>query len=211
MAPRFISFAVLSIALICVSAQAPPAKWGDILSPEGKAFDMNGENFDILSKLARFAGLAGTLTTKRHYTLFAPNDAAFVKLARYITPFKGPITDEAGAYTALVDAVTAGIPVGATTVNGTALVSAILLYHASDFVLPASLVTKRAAFIPMLDKNFVITTGASAELVDKSPDTPNPKVIKTDISVEGGVTVHVINAVLLPVPVPVAPGAIFCA
>eukprot|EP00171_Calliarthron_tuberculosum_P014728 IDg14728t1 len=100
-------------------------KWANVLSPADKAFDKDGSNFDILTKLVGIAGLGEQLTSMGDYTLFAPNDRAFVVTARFITPFRGPVTDEEGAYNALVAAVTSGIMVDGKLVKGKALVSAI--------------------------------------------------------------------------------------
>lgn len=201
MAFRNVSFLLFfAIVLASVSARrmhTPAAKWSDILSGPTKKFDKNLDNFDILTKLAVFAGLAETLTTKKRYTLFAPNDRAFVRLARAITPFSG--NDEEKAFNALFSAVGTGIKVKGKTIKGKALVSAILLFHASPYRISSRFVLGHPALLRTLKGAYILSSG-DGELVDKSPKTPNPTVVKADIKVQGRVIVHVIDFVLLPVP-----------
>lgn len=206
-------FVLLAAVLVAnVQARAMPGPvlmWGDVLSPVNKSFDMDGGNFDILSKLVRFAGLATDLTTLKGFTLFAPNDAAFVLTARIITDFRGPITDEEAAFNALVAVVTKGIVVGNATVAGPELVKTILLYHVINARISSTVVLRGPLIIRTFNDLRIISTG-KGELVDQSPDTPNPSVVKADIMLQNNVIVHVINAVLLPVPVAVNPSVIFC-
>lgn len=177
--------------------RTPVLRWSDVLSPPGKGFDRNGANFDILTKLAVFADLAKTITTTPGITVFAPNDAAFARLARAITPYRG--RSEKRAFDALVAAVTTGIRVKGTVVKGKALVAAILTYHVSQYRIPSRFVLGHPALISTLSKNYIISTG-KGELVDLSPKTPNPLVIKPDIKIRGRVIVHMIDFVLLPAP-----------
>lgn len=208
----FRSIFITAMLLACASAQMMPLKWADVLSAENKPFDSVGGNFDILSKLVRFAGLAETITTARGYTLFAPNDQAFVYTARAITAFAGPITDEAAAFDALVAFVTTGVTIGNMTVSGVPLVKEILLYHVSPFRASSQYVLGHPLVfgtLSSLEGAKFISTG-KGELVDNSPDTPNPKVVKADLMVENNFIIHVINAVLLPIPAEVPVAAYFC-
>ena len=53
----------------------------DIVAASG-AFDTNGADFDLLLKAVQTTGLAGALADPTaDLTVFAPNDAAFLKLA----------------------------------------------------------------------------------------------------------------------------------
>ena len=75
----------------------------DIVAASG-AFDTNSADFDLLLKAVQATGLAGALTNPAaDLTVFAPNDAAFVKLATTLG-FKG--TGEAAGFDYLVEALT---------------------------------------------------------------------------------------------------------
>ena len=175
--------------------------WSDVLSPANKNFDRDGTNFDILTKLAVFADLATTITTTRGITVFAPNDAAFIRLAKGLTGCR--CRTEKAAFDALFGVVTKGVRVKGAVVKGPALVRAILLYHVSKLRIPSRFVLGGPSLISTLSRNFIISSG-KGELVDLSPKTPNPLVIKPDIKIRGRVIVHVIDYVLLPVPLTLA-------
>lgn len=202
---RTIATIALCLA-IAATASAQTLTWGDIVTPAGST-DNDGTNFNILSELVRFAQLDSTITTLRRFTLFAPNDDAFRRLARNVGGLKSGT--EKQVLDALVKVVTAGVMVDGTRVAGVDLVKAILLYHVVSFPLGSSVVLGHAARIPTMSKKFIISPG-TGELVDNSVDIPNPKVIKADIKVENMVTVHVINQVLLPVNIPVDINTLVC-
>ena len=191
-------FTLFTAACFAEEAEAP-LKLSQVLSAPDAPFDDNGENFDILTKLAVFADLATVITTAEKVTVFAPTDASFVRLARAITSFNG--TSEAEAFDALVAAVTAGVTVGDELVAGKDLVAAILKYHVSPYVYPSTAVLGKPALLHTLLEKDIITAG-NGELVDLSPATPNPIVTVADLKVENMVTVHVIDFVLLPVALP---------
>ena len=202
MASRTYLFACLAalFAVFCYAEEAAaPLKWADVLSAPDAPFDNNGDNFDILTKLAVFADLAETITTAEKVTVFAPTDASFVRLARAITSFNG--TSEAEAFDALVAVVTAGVTIGDDLVSGKDLVAAILKYHVSPHLYPSTSVLGHPALLHTLLGTDIITVG-NGELVDMSPSTPNPVVATADLAVENGVIVHVIDFVLLPVALP---------
>ncbi len=196
---------VLSIAIVS-TASAQTLKWTDIVTPAG-SFNNNGADFNILSELVRFAKLDTTITTLRHFTLFAPDDNAFRRLAKNVGGFKRGTEKE--VLDALVKVVTAGVMVGGVRVAGVDLVKAILLYHVVKFPVGSGVVLGHAARIPTMARKSIISPG-TGELVDKAVDIPNAKVIKADLMVENGVTVHVINQVLIPVNIPVNIDNLIC-
>ncbi len=202
---RTILAIALSLAIVS-TASAQTLRWTDIVTPAG-SFNDDGADFNILSELVRFAQLDGTITTLRGFTLFAPNDNAFRRLSRNVGGFKNGTEKE--VLDALVGVVTAGVMVDGEKVAGVDLVKAILLYHVVEFPVGSGVVLGHAARIPTMSKKFIISPG-TGELVDMSVDIPNAKVIKADVMVENGVTVHVINQVLIPVNIPVDIDTLVC-
>ncbi|MEJ6404240.1 fasciclin domain-containing protein [Yoonia sp. 2307UL14-13] len=160
----------------------------DIVAASGDGFDDNNADFDILLEAVKTAGLAGTLASAEvDLTVFAPNDDAFVKLAQDVG-FHG--TDEAGAWTYLVDVLTLlgkGDPIP--------LLTDVLTYHVSGQSLQASQVLGLEN-IETLQGGTVEVSGTS--LIDNDPDTFDANLIATDIQANNGV-VHVIDEVLIPV------------
>ena len=74
----------------------------DVVLASGGAFDNDYTDFDILLNAVQTAGLVDALAAvDADLTVFAPNDAAFVRLARDLG-FRG--FDETGAFSAIVDA-----------------------------------------------------------------------------------------------------------
>ncbi|MGX9355590.1 fasciclin domain-containing protein [Roseobacteraceae bacterium S113] len=163
----------------------------EIALASGTGFDSNGEDFDLLREAVVAAGLADTLgDVNADFTVFAPNDAAFVGLAQSLG-FGG--SDEAGAFGYIVDALRllnqGGDPI--------ALLTQILTYHVAGESLQASQVIAQGA-VETLQGGTLTLEGLS--LVDADPDAVNPSLIATDIQAANGV-VHVVDGVLLPVDV----------
>ncbi len=154
-------------------------------------FDTNPKDFDLLLKAVQAAGLADVLNDPAaDLTVFAPNDAAFMNLAKTLG-FKG--TTEAAAFDFVVDALTllsgGGSPIP--------LLTDILLYH----VVPESLQASQVLSATSIDTLLGTSLGVQgAALVDGDPDLANPNIIATDIQAANGV-VHVIDGVLIPVDI----------
>jgi serralysin len=152
-------------------------------------FDTNPKDFDLLLKAVQAAGLADALNDpSADLTVFAPNDAAFMNLAKTLG-FKG--TTEAAAFDFVVDALTllsgGGSPIP--------LLTDILLYHVVPESLQASQVLSSTTIDTLLGTSLGVQGTA---LVDGDPDLANPNIIATDIQAANGV-VHVIDGVLIPV------------
>jgi serralysin len=154
-------------------------------------FDTNPKDFDLLLKAVQAAGLADALNDPNaDLTVFAPNDAAFMNLAKTLG-FKG--TTEAAAFDFVVDALTL-LSGGASPIP---LLTDILLYH----VVPESLQASQVLSSASIDTLLGPTLGVSGtSLVDGDPDLANPSIIATDIQAANGV-VHVIDGVLIPVDI----------
>jgi Ca2+-binding RTX toxin-like protein len=138
------------------------------------------------------AGLAGALDDPTaDLTVFAPNDAAFLKLANTLG-FDG--SDEGQAFAYIVDALTllsgGGDPIP--------LLQSILTYHVAPDSLQASQVLASESIATLLGSDLEVN---GTRLVDAEPDLANPRIIATDIQAANGV-VHVINGVLLPADLP---------
>ena len=159
----------------------------DIVAASG-AFDTNGADFDLLLKAVQTAGLAGALANPTaDLTVFAPNDAAFLKLAATLG-FTG--TDESAGFDYLVDALTL-LSAGASPIP---LLTDILTYHVSPTSLQASQVLSATSIATLLGSNLGVN---GTTLVDAATKLANPGIIATDIQAANGV-VHVIDGVLIP-------------
>ncbi len=165
----------------------------DIVASSGSGFDTTGADFDVLLAAVTAAGLGGTLDTAGlDVTVWAPKDRAFIRTAQDLG-FTGSNTDEAGAWTFLVEALTdigGGDPIPTLTT--------ILLYHVTPDTRLASEVLATAGFPTLADIGIRHSRG-SIILRDKDPDFRNPRLLgPLDVQASNGV-IHVINRVLLPV------------
>ncbi|WP_376089414.1 fasciclin domain-containing protein [Roseomonas sp. CCTCC AB2023176] len=168
----------------------------DQLAASGSGFDTNRQDFDILNAALDAAGLTATLDNlSLDLTLFAPTDAAFLRLARDLG-FRG--RDEAGAFDAIVDGLTALSPDG----NPVPLLTDILTYHVSGQSLTAAEIVA-APSVTTLSGEAITPFGR--QLIDLDPTLPDARVIvgRADLQATNGV-VQAIDRVLLPLDVPQA-------
>jgi serralysin len=160
-------------------------------------FDNNSKDFDLLLKAVQAAGLADALNDPAaDLTVFAPNDAAFMNLAKTLG-FKG--STEAAAFDFIVEALTL-LSGGASPIP---LLTDILLYHVAPTSLQASQVLSSTSIDTLLGPDLGVS---GTSLVDADPDLANPNIIATDIQAANGV-VHVIDGVLIPVDILQSNGA----
>lgn len=170
-----------------------PTITATVAASEGE-FDRNSHDFDILLNAVLAANLQDALADKgMPLTVFAPNDLAFVRLAR---DFGYDGWDEAGAFSAIVAAL--------TDLGGGELIPLlrdVLLYH----VAPSAITLKN-----VIESNSVETLLEGAEikpdflrLGDNAPALRDPTVLLNgaDILTSNG-RIHTINRVLIPVPIP---------
>ena len=159
-----------------------------IVAASGGVFDNDGSDFDLLFNALQVAGLDAALDDPdAEFTVFAPNDDAFVDLAQLLG-FKG--SDEGTAFGYIVDALTLlgkGDPLP--------LLTEILTYHVAPGALDATAVLG-ATEIPTLQGGTLGVDGTN--LVDADPDIADPGIIATDIPASNGIA-HVIDGVLLPI------------
>lgn len=131
---------------------------------------VGNQNFSMLVAALSKAGLVATFSGDRHYTVFAPTNAAFDTLAQALGFADGP-------------ALIAGVNVATLT--------KILQFHVTRGDRNATSVLA-AGSLTMLDGNraTISTSGAGAFI-------QNAKIVATDIRASNGL-IHVIDAVILP-------------
>lgn len=160
-------------------------------------FDQNGNDYDILLNALQTANLVGAVADPTaNLTVFAPNDRAFLRLARDLG-FTGD--GEADTWTFLVDALTQlgnGNPVPVLT--------DILLYHVAPERIRAFDVIVRSLFRQQIT---TLNAGATIRpffltLIDNEPDLRNPFLIAPiNLTASNGV-IHGISRVLIPIDLP---------
>jgi uncharacterized surface protein with fasciclin (FAS1) repeats len=158
-------------------------------------FDHNKDDFDILIQSVLTADLTAALSNAdANFTVFAPTDRAFVKLARDLG-YTGVYNEEA-AFNFLVGALTelgGGDPIPVLT--------DVLLYHvAPDAVSYSQLRNERTSLVSTLGgQSLRINTN---QIVDAAPKRANAIIIKSlrDVNTSNGV-IHGISRVLLPLDI----------
>jgi uncharacterized surface protein with fasciclin (FAS1) repeats len=161
----------------------------DIIDGTGTGFDTNRQDFDILKAALGAAGLTGALDdTAADLTLLAPTDAAFVSLARSLG-YAG--RSEAGAFDAIVDALTGLSPSG----DPIPLLTDILTYHVLDQGSTRQQLAGEGTAGTLFGPDL---TFDGLRVIDAEPDT-NARIIagRADAEAANG-TLIAINTVLLP-------------
>ncbi|HKY15183.1 MAG TPA: fasciclin domain-containing protein [Microthrixaceae bacterium] len=172
-----------------------------IVARSGGEFDRNRHDYDILLNAVSAAGLVDTLNTPGlDVTVWAPNDAAFVRLAQDLG-VEG--NDERVAFEAIVATLTAlggGDPLP--------LLTSILTYH----VTPGA----RGVWNVLFTHEFPTLQGATIgrnfrswtsilDLVDKEPGLEDPALtFPIGVRASNGV-IHTIDRVLIPVDLDAVP------
>jgi uncharacterized surface protein with fasciclin (FAS1) repeats len=169
----------------------------DIVASSGGEFDNNRRDYDILLTAVLAADLAETLATPDlGYTVFAPNDAAFFRLAKdlgYVGPY-----DEEASWLFIAGVLADLDPNG----NGDPIpvLTDVLLYHvapteldvfdviiASFFRIPVQTALEGATFQPRF-----------FTLQDNDPDFRDPFLFfPLNVQADNGI-VHTIGRVLIP-------------
>ncbi len=180
----------------------PKPTIADIVSQSGGEFDSDNGDFDILLRALQATGLTDVLADPdADFSVFAPNDAAFIELARSL----GAVVedgDEDAAFNAIVAALTELSPDG----DPIPLLTNVLLYHVAPGAQTAEAIANSPSIETALGESIHPRDG---ELIDNDPDVPNPQFVEgaTDIEASNGL-IQVIDRVLLPIDVPAPPPTI---
>jgi uncharacterized surface protein with fasciclin (FAS1) repeats len=182
--------AALALALTAAPANATgghaPGTIVDVAvaASGGGTPDGNHNDYDILVQAVLATGLDGALSdTSTKYTVFAPNDRAFMRLVHDLTG--STPASEADALTTITTAFT------------TDQIANILLYH----VVAGK---KLGPLKVLLSKSLTMANGGVVKpraiwLRDESPQLRDPRLILTQINIQAsnGV-IHTIDRVLVP-------------
>ncbi|MGK7895671.1 MAG: glycoside hydrolase family 9 protein, partial [Xenococcus sp. (in: cyanobacteria)] len=166
----------------------------EIVAQSGGEFDGNNQDFDILLKALQAGGLVDAVADPAaDLTVFAPTDAAFIKLAQDLG-YQG--SDETGAYNAIVGALTDlgnGDPIP--------VLQNVLKYHVSPGAKTLNEVKGANSVSTLLDGANITPNGNI--LGDKEPDLANPKFVNnlTNVEASNGI-VQGIDRVLIPLDIP---------
>ena len=176
----------------------------DMIAQSGE-FDNNDQDFDILLKLIQTAGLTDALADPNsNLTLFAPTDAAFMKLDQFTRGGAGPIpyNPEAASYSQIInflqiaDQTVRQLPPGVSG-DAVALLQKVLKYHVSPGAKTAAQIQAEPSINTLLEGSAI--TPKDGKLMDVSPDYPDPQLQagKTDITASNGI-IQGIDNVLIP-------------
>jgi uncharacterized surface protein with fasciclin (FAS1) repeats len=193
---RFVIAAVAAIGLtmtaVPANAAVHDAGWharGTIVdvavaASGGGTPDNNHNDYDILVQALLATGLAPVLADRsKTFTVFAPNDRAFLRLVTDLT-HKAPVSEAAALHTIV-------------TTFSTAQISNILLYHvvAGKKLGPLQVILSRS--ITMANGGKIYPRLLT--LRDETPSLPDPRLVLTAINIQAsnGV-IHTIDRVLVP-------------
>jgi uncharacterized surface protein with fasciclin (FAS1) repeats len=160
-------------------------------------FDKNVRDYDVLLNALTTANLVGAVADPNAtLTVFAPNDAAFIRLAQDLG-YAG--RDEAGAWNFLVGALT-------TLGNGdpVPVLTDVLLYHVAPGEVGFLDIVFKTIFRRTID---TLLTGATIRpffirLIDNEPDLADPFVRwPFNVQASNGL-IHNITRVLIPTDLP---------
>lgn len=173
-----------------------PSTIASFVARSGNGFDSNPFDYDLLLKAASTAGLVGALSDPNaRLTLFAPNDGAFITLARDLG-YGG--YSESGAWDFLVGALT-------NLGNGDPIpvLQQVLLYH----VAPVRINAIQFVILGLTNQTITTLQGGTVKpvglrLVDNEPDLANPSLFLPLNVVTGNGTIHTISRVLIPLNLP---------
>lgn len=190
-------FAVAATATAALVLTAAPAQAHDRPSPPsgtivdvavaasgGGTPDQDAGDYDILVQAVLATGLDGALAdTSQTYTVFTPNDRAFLRL---VTDLTGTApASEADALNTIMTAFSAG------------QIKNILLYHVVAGKKLAPLAVLKSRSLTMANGGTVQPRGI--KLRDESPQLRDPRLVwwQIDIQATNGV-IHTIDRVLVP-------------
>jgi serralysin len=155
----------------------------------GEGFDRNRRDYDILREALVATGLIDAVAASSDVTVFAPNDRAFMRLARSLG-FEGK--GEARAFAFLAEAT------GYVSAEDPGLLDDVLLYH----VLPgAGTVREIQGERTTLLADATVTV-ERRRVIDADPDNRDARIRRpANIETSNGI-IHTVNQVLRPIDLP---------
>ncbi|MFN3218303.1 MAG: fasciclin domain-containing protein [Acidimicrobiales bacterium] len=155
----------------------------------GEGFDKNRKDYDILREALVATRLIDAVAASSDMTVFAPNDRAFMKLARSLG-FKGK--GEARAFVFLAEAT------GFVSADNPGLLDDVLLYHVSP---GAGTVRQIQGERTTLLAGATITV-ERRKVIDADPDNRDARIRRpANIETSNGI-IHTVNQVLRPLDLP---------
>lgn len=190
-----VAITAAATALILVGPVAPATAHGDsppvgtivdvaVAASGGGTPDSNPYDYDLLVQAVLATGLAPVLgDTSREFTVFAPNDRAFLRLVTDLTGVAP--ASEAEALTTITSALSLD------------QISNVLLYHVVPDRSLGVLKVVRSKSLAMANGGVVEPRGIN--LRDENTDLRNPRLVRSAVNIEAsnGV-IHTINRVLVP-------------
>ena len=138
--------------------------------------DDNGDDFDILIAALQSTGVIAAFDGTADYTVFAPNDDAFIALAEELA---GPGLDEASA-------------AGALLALGNDYITSVLQYHVAEGVRNSRSVTRAKAVKTLLEGETLSVDGGVVFAAET-----DAALLNIDNRFSDGM-IHVIDFVLIP-------------
>jgi uncharacterized surface protein with fasciclin (FAS1) repeats len=186
--------AALVVAAPASASGQPSGSVVDVLVAKsgGGAFDHNPRDYDVLVQAVLAAGLADELGDPGSlWTVFAPDDRAFLKLAYDLTG-TWPASEQA-AFEAIAGVLASLDPNG----DPIPLLTQVLLYHVVGGEALGPLQVLTAGQLTMANGGTVHVRLLT--LVDQEPDLRNPRLVLSGINIKAtnGV-IHTIDGVLIP-------------
>ncbi|MBT8484005.1 MAG: fasciclin domain-containing protein [Phycisphaerae bacterium] len=196
MLTRTLALTLSTLGAGVMTAPASAQTIADVVASSGGEFDQNWFDYDMLLNAVVAADLVGPLADPdAELTVFAPNDLAFIRLARTLG-YEG--RDESGAFEFIVSALTdlgGGDPIP--------LLTDVLLYHVVDDEINAFEFILLSFFgVPVETLQGGTFLPRFLFLVDNEPDLPNPTLFfPLNLQTDNGI-IHTISRVLIPVDLP---------
>jgi len=200
---RIIAAALAALTAIALAAPAfagsqPAGTVVDVAvaASGGGTFDGKETDYDVLVQAVLAAGLADALgDPEAKWTVFAPNDRAFKRLAADLTG-AWPASEQT-AFETIAGALASLDPNG----DPIPLLREVLLYHV---VGGKALKVKKvlgSRQLTMANEDTVRVRGRT--LVDREPDLRNPRLVRSasNIAASNGV-IHTLDRVLIPADLP---------
>jgi len=163
----------------------------DVSGAEGT--DHNGKDYDLLRDALVATGLAEAVATADDITVFAPNDRAFIRLARDLG-YSG--RDEAGAFGFLAEFT------GFQSADEPGLLDDVLLYHVAPGAQSRRELNRSGPIDTLLGAPLEVERG---NIIDGDSNDRDSRIVRPfDLKVSNGV-IHTVNRVLRPIDLEPAP------